>query len=108
MYVDLERFVVLADDETVADTAEILAQRVKGRDILALAHDEDGIECERDVLGIEDGEVCFLVRLACVFADDVVAAQALEHAAQDEAEAHAARVDDAGLFEDRVLVDGIV
>ena len=108
MYVDLEGLVVLADDETVADAAEILAQRVERGDILALADDKDRVEGKGDVLRVKNAEISLFVRRARVLADNVVAAQALEHAAQDQAEAHAARVDDAGLFEDGVLVDSIV
>ena len=108
MYVDLEGLVILADDETVADAAEILAQRVERGDILALADDKDRVEGKGDVLRVKNAEISLFVRRARVLADNVVAAQALEHAAQDQAEAHAARVDDAGLFEDGVLVDGIV
>ena len=108
MYVDLERLVVLADDETVADAAEIFAQRVERGDILALAHDEDRVEGEGDILGVKNAEIGLFVYRAGILADDVVAAQAFEHPAQNEAEAHAARVDDAGLFENRILVDGVV
>ena len=108
MYVDLECLVVLADDETVADAAEIFAQRVERGDILALAHDEDRVEGEGDILGVENAEIGLFVYRAGILADDVVAAQAFEHPAQNEAEAHAARIDDAGLFENRILVDGVV
>ena len=108
MYVDLERLVVLANDKTVADAAEIFAQRVKRGDVLALAHDEDRVECKCNVLRIENAEVGLFVRRVRILADDIVAAQALEHAAQNEAEAHAARVDDTGLFQNRVLVDRVV
>ena len=66
--------------------------------ILALAHDEDRVEGEGDILRVENAEIGLFVRCAGVLADDIVAAQAFEHAAQNEAEAHAARVNDAGLF----------
>ena len=108
MYMDLERFVVLADDETVADAAEILAQRVERGNILALAHNKDRVERECDVLRVENAEIGLFIRCTCVLADNIVAAQAFEHAAQNKAEAHTARINDAGLFKNRILVDGVV
>ena len=101
MDVDLERFVVLADDETVADAVEIEAQRLE-RDVgRGFADDEDRIEGEGDILRIELGKVGLFVCGGGLVRDDVVALQAAEHALEDDHEAHAARVDDAGLFSAR-------
>ena len=55
MDVNLERFVVLADDETVADAVEIEAQRLE-RDVgCGFADDEDRVEGKGDILRIELG-----------------------------------------------------
>ena len=108
MDVDLERFVVLADDEAVADAVEIETQRLE-RDVgRGFADDKDRVEGKGDILRIELGKVCLLVYGGGLVRDDVVALQAAEHALEDNHEAHAARVDNAGLFEHGILVDGIV
>ena len=107
MDMDLERLVVLADDETVADGIEVQAQRFDG-DVRIFADDVNGVVCKRDVFAVEAGEVRLIVCLGCAVIDNVVALKDGKHPLEDHAEAHAARVHHARLLENGVLVDGVV
>ena len=106
MNVDFESLVVLADDERIADAVEEAAERLNAAS--ALADDEHGVEREGDVLFVEHGEIGLLLCILFGELGALLAAQGAEHTAENQQEALAARVDDAGLFEDGVLVDGIV
>ena len=90
----------------ITDGIQIDAQRIDG-DVGILADDVDGIVCERDVFGVEDAEVGLFVCLRSLVGDDVIALKRGEHPVEDHAEAHAARVHDAGLFQDRILIDRV-
>ena len=106
MDVNLERFVVLTDNKAVTDGIQIDAQRIDG-DVGIFPDDVDGIVCERDILGVEDAEVGLFVCLRSLVGDNVIALKRGEHPVEDHAEAHAARVHDAGLFQDRILIDRV-
>ena len=109
MDVYLERLVVLADDKAVADGVKIHAKRLKRNVLVFLADNVNGIVGKGNVLGRKVCEVRLLFGLAGgILRGNVVSLKARQHALQDHKKAHAACVHHAGLFEDRVLVDGIL
>ena len=100
--VDFESLVVLADDERIADAVEEAAERLNAAS--ALADDEHGVEREGDVLFVEHGKIGLLLCILFGELGALLAAQGAEHTAENQQEALAARVDDAGLFENGVHV----
>ncbi len=103
--VDLERLVVLADDQAVPDAVQIGPE---GLDGLArrLAHDEHGVEGKGDVLLGQGGKVGGLLHgqavLGTLRGGD--APQLVQHSLEYHQEALAPRVHHPGLFQHRVLV----
>lgn len=93
--VDFESLVVLADDERIADAVEEAAERLNAAS--ALADDEHGVEREGDVLFVEHGKIGLLLCILFGELRALLAAQGAEHTAENQQEALAARVDDAGL-----------
>ena len=108
---DLEGLVVLADNKAVAYAREILAQRLKVNIGVMLAHDEDRVEREGDILRVEHIESAALL----LGLDDLINALGSgdlpavggEHRADDVHIALTAGVDDSGLLEHGVLVHGL-
>ena len=100
--VDFESLVVLADDERIADAVEEAAERLNAAS--ALADDEHGVEREGDVLFVEHGKIGLLLCILFGELGALLAAQGAEHTAENQQESLAARVDDAGLFENGVHV----
>ena len=99
MDVNLEGFVILADDQTVADAAQIFPQAVQ-RAVRGLAHDEHGVEGEGDVLIADGGKVRLLLGLL-LHLGDLLAPQGTEHALQNNEVAFAAGIHHAGLLQHR-------
>ena len=109
MDMDLEGLIVLADDQAVADAAEIGPQGHQVDVLSGLAHHVHGVKGEGDLLlshGVE-------IRLFLVFGrrlgalGDGFAPQLRQHALQDQQVALAAGVHHAGLFQHRVHVRGL-
>ena len=97
MDVHLEGLIILADDQTVADAAQIAPQTVQ-RTVSGLADDEHGVEGEGDVLIADGGEVRLLLHLL-LHLRDLLAPQGPEHALQNDEVALAAGIHHAGLFQ---------
>ena len=98
----LPNVVVALDDERIADAVEEAAERLNAAS--ALADDEHGVEREGDVLFVEHGKIGLLLCILFGELGALLAAQGAEHTAENQQEALAARVDDAGLFENGVHV----
>ena len=105
MDVNLEGFVILADDQTVADAAQIFPQAVQ-RAVRGLAHDEHGVEGEGDVLIADGGKVRLLLGLL-LHLGDLLAPQGAEHALQNNEIAFAAGIHHAGLLQHRIHLRGL-
>ena len=104
----LERLVVLADDDAVADRVKVAAQGRQVDVLLKLADDIDGVEGEGDVAGVEFVEIRLLLDLGGGGRlGDLLALRHVEHGLQDVEPALAACVDHAGLFQNRVLLDRV-
>jgi len=86
----------------IADAIEEAAERLNAAS--ALADDEHGVEREGDVLFVEHGKIGLLLCILFGELGALLAAQGAEHTAENQQEALAARVDDAGLFENGVHV----
>ena len=109
MDMDLEGLVILADDQTVANAAEISPQGHEVDVLPGLAHHIHGVEGEGDLLlrhGVEVGLFLMLGRLLLIFGDGL-AAELCQHTLQDQQVALAACVYHAGLFQYRVHVRGL-
>lgn len=111
MDVDFESLIVLADNKAVTDAGEILAQRLKVNVGIMLAHDEDRIEREGDILRVEHIESTALLLglddLVHVLGSGDLTAVGGEHRAEDVHIALTAGVNDSGLLEHGVLVHGL-
>ena len=109
--VDLEGFVVLADDDAVADGVEVGAQRREVNVLVRLAHDIHRVEGKCDLAGVELGEVGLLADLLRPAIGlgglDLHAAVDGEHGLEHIQPALAACVHDARLLQDGVLVHGL-
>ena len=109
--VDLEGFVVLADDDAVADGVEVGAQRREVDVLVRLAHDIHRVEGKCDLAGVELGEVGLLADLLRPAIGlgglDLHAAVDGEHGLEHIQPALAACVHDARLLQDGVLVHGL-
>ena len=105
MDVDLEGLVILADDQTVADAAQIGAQAVQ-RAIRGLADGEHSVEGEGDILVADGGKVRLLLGLL-LHLRDLLTPQGAEHTLQNDEVALAAGVHHTGLFQHRVHLDGL-
>ena len=76
MDVDLEGLVILTDDQTVADAAEVSPQGHEVDVLPGLAHHIHGVEGEGDLLlrhGIEVGLFLVRLRLLIIFGDGLAA-----------------------------------
>ena len=107
MDMNLEGFVILADDQAVADGVQIGTEGFQVG-VLVLADDEHGIKGEGDVLVGQSGKVGLLLGLLAILLGHGQAAQLIQHTLQDDQEALAAGVYDTGLLQNGVLVDGVV
>ena len=111
VHVHLDDLVVVVDDQRVADAVQIEAQRLQIHVGIVLAHRIDRVEDvllrhvhlvrHEYALGLGGGRSVLLGG-----AD--LAAQGGEHGVEDDHVALAARVDDAGLFQHGILVDGVL
>ena len=109
MDVDLEGLVILTDDQTVADAAEVSPQGHEVDVLPCLAHHIHGVEGEGDLLlrhGVEVGLFLVRLRLLLIFGDGL-AAELCQHTLQDQQVALAACVYHAGLLQYRVHVRGL-
>ena len=109
MNVDLEGLVILTDDQTVADAAEVSPQGHEVDVLPGLAHHIHGVEGEGDLLlrhSVEVGLFLVRLRLLLIFGDGL-AAELRQHTLQDQQVALAAGVHHAGLFQYRVHVRGL-
>ena len=105
MDVDLEGLVVLADDQTVADAAQVGPQTVQGL-IRRFADDEHSVKGKGDVLVTDGGKIGLLLR-RLLHLGDRLTPQGTEHTLQNDEVALAAGVHHAGLFQHRVHLDGL-
>ena len=103
---DLERLVVLADDQAVADGAEIGPQGLNGG-VFPLAHDEHRVKGEGDLLLAESGEVRLAFRRLPGHLRDRLAPQGPQHSVQDHQIPLSACVNHTGLFQNRVHINGL-
>ena len=109
MNVDLEGLVILTDDQTVADAAEVSPQGHEVDVLPGLAHHIHGVEGEGDLLlrhGVEVGLFLVRLRFLHIFGDGL-APQLCQHTLQNQQIALAAGVHYAGLFQYRVHVRGL-
>ena len=109
MDMDLEGLVILADDQTVANAAEISPQGHEVDVLPGLAHHIHGVEGKGDLLLRHSVEVSlFLVRFRLLHAfGNGLAPQLCQHTLQNQQIALAAGVHYAGLFQYRVHVRGL-
>ena len=109
MDMDLEGLVILADDQTVADAAEVSPQGHEVDVLPGLAHHIHGVESEGDLLlrhGVEVGLFLVRLRFLHIFGDGL-AAELCQHTLQDQQVALTACVHHAGLLQYRVHVRGL-
>ena len=109
MDMDLEGLVILADDQTVANAAEISPQGHEVDVLPGLAHHIHGVEGKGDLLLRHSVEVSlFLVRFRLLHAfGNGLAAELCQHTLQNQQVALTACVYHAGLFQHRVHVRGL-
>ena len=102
-----ERLVVLADDQTVADGAEVGAQRLDGG-VLPLADDEHGVKGEGDLLLAHGGEVRLALGLFLGHLGNGLTPQGAQHAVKDHQISLSAGIYHAGLFQHGIHLDGLL
>ena len=110
MDMDLEGLVILADDQAVTDAVEVLAQRLQVHIRVVLLDDIHRVVSVGDVLAVKDlkGALRRFRHLAGLAGGDHFAPEGGEHGAEDDKIALAAGVHNAGLFQHRVQVDGVL
>ena len=112
MDMHLERLVVLADNKAVTYARKVGAQRREVNVRLMLAHDVDRIErigyliCSKHIERIV--LICYNACLNRRRRSGHFAAQACEHSGENDDISHAAGIDNAGLLENGVLVNGVI
>ena len=110
VYVNLDDIVVINNNKAVADAVEERAQALYIARLIAALCDKFGAVGKRDILVLDVRErrtgLCML-RLSSDFALLVDAVIRVVHALEDGQEAEAACIDDARLFQNRVLVRGL-
>ena len=107
VYMDLERIVVLADNQAIADGAEISPQGLNGG-IFPFAHNEHRVEGEGDLLLAEGGEIGLALGLFLAHIRNLLTPQGPQHTVQYYQIPLSAGVHHPGLFQHRVHFDGLV
>ena len=106
---NLDDFIVVHQHQAVADAAQELPELL--RVVLVLPGDDElGAVGKGDVLGVEVGEVSLLLHFArgtALGCYHILALQGTHHGFQRQQPALAAGIHHAGLFQHRVLVDGV-
>ena len=103
---DLKGLVVLADDQAVADGAQVGPQGLNGG-VLPLAHDEHRVEGEGDLFLAEGGEIGLALGLFLGHIRDLLAPQGPQHTVQNHQIPLSAGVHHAGLFQHRIHLNGL-
>ena len=104
---DLEGFVVLADDQTVTDAVQIGPEGGQIHVGIVLADDEHGVEGEGDVLVSDGGKVRLVVLRLLLHLRHGLAPQTAEHPLQNDEVALAAGVHHPGFFQHRIHLRGL-
>ena len=107
--VDLEGFVVLADDQAVADAVEVGPEGVQIHVRVVLAYNEHRVKGEGDLLVAEMGEVRLLLHRLRLFGavGNGQTPHLIQHPLADDEKALSAGVHHPGLLQHRVLIDGV-
>ena len=112
MDMHLERLVILADNKAVAYARKVGAQRREVNVRLMLADDINRIKCIGYLICSEHVKrivlVCDNAGLHRSGRSGHFAAQACEHSRENDDVSHAAGIDNAGLLENGVLVNGVI
>ena len=107
VHMDLEGLVVLTDDQTVADGAEVGPQGLDGG-VFPLAHDEYRVKGKGDLFLAYGGEIRLAFRLGLVYFRNGLAPQGTQHTVQDHQIPLSPGVHNAGLLQNRIHFNGLI